>query len=600
MTADDARWPPSQAFAEVLVDELVRGGVREAVLSPGSRNAPLGYALVRAERAGRLRLHVRIDERTAGFLAVGLARRSPGPVVVTCTSGTAVANLHPAVVEADVSGVALVLLTADRPAHLRSTGASQTIDQVGIFGSAARLAVDVPAPGAPGTGVGSTVTTGSTDNAAWRALVCRALDVAGGLRSGRPGPVQLDVGFTEPLVPVPLPADLPPALSGRLGGQPWTRLPTGQTSWSMGGDDRPVPPSRTLVVLGDGADPVVAQLAVRAGYPVLAEATAWAVAGSAALSAGSLLLGSPELLDTAPPERVVLSGRPTLGRAFGALLSQRDVELVVVAPAGDWADPQHVARQVVAEVQDVPAPPVDADWAATWRRADVAAARARDAATAEGVEGAALARLVRDAAAVPGAHDAQPGLLICAASQAVRDLDTAGPVPGLDVVSNRGAAGIDGTLSTAVGAALAVQLGRRSGRRAGRAYALVGDLAFLHDLTGLVIGPGEPGPDLTIVVADDGGGAIFATLEYGTPELAGDFERVFGTPHGVDIPALSGGMGVPCTSTGDADGVREALAETSPGLRVLHVRTDRIGRRDRDAAVRSTVRAAVTAVLPLS
>ncbi len=594
MTDDDRRWPPSQAFAEVLVDELLRGGVREAVLSPGSRNAPLGYALVRAERAGRLRLHVRVDERTAGFLALGLARRSTGPVVVTCTSGTAVANLHPAVVEADVSGIALVLLTADRPAHLRSTGASQTIDQVGIFGSATRRAVDVPAPGAPGTGTGSPVTVGAADNAAWRALVCRAIDAARGARSGRPGPVQLNVGFTEPLVPVPLPVELPQVLTGRAGGKPWTALPPADHGWYEGFGRPSEETSRTLVVLGDGADQAVGELAVRAGYPVLAEATAWGLAGSAALSAGSLLLGCPELLETAPPERVVLSGRPTLGRSLGALLSRAGVEPVVVSPAGDWSDPQHAARQVVVRAQDVHAPAVEPGWAGTWRRADAVAARARDAATADGVEGAALARLVRDAAAVDGADDPRSGLLICAASQAVRDLDIAGPVPGLDVVSNRGAAGIDGTLSTAVGAALADQAGARRGTRA---WALVGDLALLHDLTGLVIGPGEPVPDLTIVVADDGGGAIFATLEYGTADLADSFERVFGTPHGVDIPALCGGMGIPCTSTGDAGGVRAALADTSPGLRVVHVRTDRTGRRDRDTAVRDAASAAVAGAL---
>lgn len=592
---------PSQAFAEILVDELVRGGVREAVLSPGSRNAPLGYALVRAERAGRLRLHVRIDERTAGFLALGLARRSPGPVVVTCTSGTAVANLHPAVVEADVSGIALVLLTADRPAHLRGTGASQTIDQVGIFASATRLAVDVPAPGAPGTGTGSPVTVGAADNAAWRSLVCRAVDAALGSRSGRRGPVQLDVGFSEPLVPVPLPAELPQALDGRADGAPWTALPPVGHGWYEG-SGRPVDQtSRTLVVLGDGADPAVAGFAVRAGYPVLAEATAWGIAGAAALSAGSLVLGSPELLETAPPERVVLSGRPTLGRSLGALLSRAEVEVVVVRPAGDWTDPQHTAREVVVGTTGLRAPSVEPDWADTWRRADLAAARARDATTADGIEGAALARVVRDAAAVPGSQGAQPGLLICAASQAVRDLDTAGPVPGLTVVSNRGAAGIDGTLSTAIGAALADQAAWWPGatpRPAGtRAYALVGDLAFLHDLTGLVIGPGEPVPDLTIVVADDGGGAIFSTLEYGTADLADSFERVFGTPHGVDVPALCGGMGVPCTSTADAHAVRAALADISPGVRVVHVRTDRTGRRDRDAAVRAAASAAVAGAL---
>lgn len=586
-------------MAEVLVDELVRSGLREAVLSPGSRNAPLSYALLRAERAGRIRLHVRIDERTAGFLALGLARRSPSPVAVTCTSGTAVANLHPAVVEADVSGIPLVLLTADRPAHLRSTGASQTIDQVGLFGSAVRLAVDVPAPGAPGTGTGSPVTVGAADNAAWRSLVCRAVDAATAARSGRPGPVQLDVGFNEPLVPVPLPAEPPTALTGRADGEQWTRLPSRCPSWSRSGADRPEPPSRTLVVLGDGADPAVTDLADRAGYPVVAEATAWAFAGRRALCAGSLLLGSPELLAGAPPVRVVLSGRPTLGRALGALLSRSDVECVVVAPVGDWADPQHAARAVVVEAADIAAPPVDPAWADTWHRADAAAAQARDAATSDGIEGAALARLVRDAAAV--AVGDQPGLLVCAASQAVRDLDIAGPLPGLTVVSNRGVAGIDGTLSTAVGAALADQAAWWPGAQAPptgtRAFALVGDLAFLHDVTGLVIGPGEARPDLTVVVADDDGGAIFATLEYGGPQHSAAFERLFGTPHGVDIPVICAGLRIPCTSAASVDEVRAALADRTGGMRVVHVRTDRAGRRDRDAAVRSAVRSAVATVV---
>ena len=167
-----------------------------------------------------------------------------------------------------------------------------------------------------------------------------------------------------------------------------------------------------------------------------------------------------------------------------------------------------------------------------------------------------------------------------------------GPVGGVDVLANRGAAGIDGTLSTAVGAALA----RGVTRPGAVAYALVGDLAFLHDLTGLVIGPSESRPELVVVVADDNGGAIFATLEYGAPELADSFERVFGTPHGADIPALCAGLGVPCTSTDDPEQVRAALT-TGAGLRVLHVRTDRSGRRARDAELRDAVRRAVAAAV---
>ena len=599
---------PSQALAAVLVDELVRGGVREAVLCPGSRNAPLSYALFDADRAGRLRLHVRIDERTAGFLALGLARAGGVPVPVCCTSGTAVANLHPAVVEADLSGVPVIALTADRPAHLRRTGASQTIDQVGLFGSAVRWAVDVPAPGAAGTGTGADVQPGPADNAAWRSLACRVLDAAGGNRSGNPGPVQLNVGFTEPLVPAPIAGELPggdhllTGLAGRADGAAWTALPPREHGWYDAIRPREGTTSRTLVVLGDRADAGVARLADRMGYPVVAEASAWGTAGPGVLAAGPLLLGCPELLDGAPPDRVVVSGRPTLGRSVGALLTRPGVEVVVVAPGrGDWVDPQHVAGSVVATTAAVAAVPVDAAWAATWQRADVAAAAARDDRTAAGTEGAALARLVRDSASVDGPQDAQRGLLVCASSQSVRDLDTAGPVSGLDVVVSRGAAGIDGTVSTAVGAALADQARAWWGgpaRPVGTpAFALVGDLAFLHDVTGLVIGPGEPRPDLTVVVADDDGGAIFATLEYGEPAHTAAFERVFGTPHGVDIPGICAGLRIPCTSACSADEVRAALADRTGGVRVVHVRTDRAGRRDRDAAVRSAVRAAVAAVL---
>ena len=587
---------PSQALATVLVDELVRGGVREAVLSPGSRNAPLSYALLDADRAGWLRLHVRIDERTAGFLALGLARRSGAPVIVTCTSGTAAVNLHPALVEADLSGVPVVALTADRPAHLRHTGANQTIDQVGLFGVSVRFAADVPAPGAPGTGTGEPVTAGAADNAAWRSLVCRALDAATGGRSRLPGPVHLDVGFAEPMTPEPEP--LPGSLGGRPDGAPWTRTPTPGNGWyGRGGHDGT---SRTLVVLGDGADPAVAAVAGRSGWPVVAEPSAWHLVADP-LAAGTLLLGVAALLDAVAPDRVVLSGRPTLGRSVGALLSRASVETVVVAPAGDWADPQHVATTVLDGVGGLAAPPVEPEWSAVWRRADAAAADARDRVSADGVAGPALACLVRDAAAGAGPNDAQSGLLVCASSQAVRDLDAAGPVPLLDVLANRGAAGIDGTLSTAVGAALADQAREWWGgatRPAGQpAFALVGDLAFLHDLTGLVIGPGEPRPDLTVVVADDGGGAIFSTLEYGAPELADSFERVFGTPHGVDVPGLCAGLRIPCTSTSDPDEVRAALADRSGGLRVVHVRTDRSGRRERDRSLRAAVAAAVAVTL---
>ena len=406
--------PVSQALAAVLVDELVRGGVREAVLCPGSRNAPLSYALVAADAAGRLRLHVRIDERTAGFLALGLSRRSGAPVMVVCTSGTAAANLHPVIVEADLSGVPVLAVTADRPAHLRRTGANQTIDQVGLFGTAPRWAVDLPAPGAPGTGVGSPVSAGATDNSAWRSLVCRCLDAARGGRSGEPGPVHLNVGIAEPLTPAAGSGAMPSDLLGRPEGAPWTRSePAARTGPTLAG---PAPgESRTLVVLGAGADRDVAAAAAARGYPVVAEPPAWSLTGGAALSAGALLLGCPELLAAAAPDRVIVSGRPTLGRALGALLTRTGVELVVCSAAGDWVDPQHVADGVVADVSELSLPAVDGGWRDRWQRADRAAADVRDRLINRGVQGPALARLVRDAA-VDSGRDAGggTGLLICA------------------------------------------------------------------------------------------------------------------------------------------------------------------------------------------
>jgi 2-succinyl-5-enolpyruvyl-6-hydroxy-3-cyclohexene-1-carboxylate synthase len=578
---------PAQALAEVLVDELVRGGVREAVLCPGSRNAPLSYALQAAHVAGRLRLHVRIDERTAGFLALGLSRGCGGPVPVCCTSGTAVANLHPALVEAGESGIGILALTADRPAHLRGTGANQTIDQVGIFGTAVVLAHDLPAP----------ATATAADNAAWRSLVCRALAAAAD------GPVHLNIQFADPLTPTSPASTLPAELAGRAHGRAWTRPVRPDPYWTF--DAPPAPRrhgdlmlecARTLVVLGDGATPDlhrVATWAGRAGYPVIAEPSSWWAAREVRLAAGAVLLSCTELLDAAPPVRVVVAGRPTLGRLVGALVRRPGVELSVVGSRPGWADPEHLAETEVRQVDDLASAPVDDNWAQSWKRADVAAATRRDTELAVSIEGAALASVVGAAAAAAGPSGI--GLLVAASSQAIRDLDTAGPPAGnLRVLANRGAAGIDGTLSTAVGAALADQAAG-----GGRAFALVGDLAFVHDLNGLVIGPGEPRPDLTVVVADDDGGAIFATLEYGAPERTGSaadaavFERVFGTPTGVDIPALCAGVGVPCVSAADRAGVEKALADTAPGLRVVHVRTDRTRRRRRDAELRAAVQAAV-------
>lgn len=549
---------PSTALARVLVDELVRGGVREAVLSPGSRSAPLAFALHRADSAGRLRLHVRIDERSAGFLALGLAKASGRAVPVVTTSGTATANLHPAVLEASHADVPLLLLTADRPPELRGTGANQTIDQVHLYGYAVRMFADV---GAPERRAGQ--------NAYWRALTCRALAAATGDAGTASGPVHLNLGLREPLVPEEDEAWVE-ALDGRQGGGPWTERIV--TVLARPVDDLP---GRTVVVLGDGPSGPAEQalrLAEARGWPVVAEPSSGAASSPALVPAAELVLADPGFLDAHLPDRVLVVGRPTLSRVLGRLVSAAPAD--VVGAAGRWSDP---ARQAGRVLPGVPLPgsgPVDDDWLPAWL---AAGSQASDALTRvlAATPGLAEPVVAREVLAAAG------GVLFVGSSKPVRDLFLAGPREGVRVLANRGAAGIDGTVSTALGAALADQAAG-----GGQAYALLGDLTFLHDSNGLVIGPQEPRPDLTIVVANNDGGAIFGTLEQGAPGFEGAFERVFGTPHGVDLAALCAATGTPYTLAVTTAELRDALGPR-PGVRVVEVRSDRKAAVALDQALRA-------------
>jgi 2-succinyl-5-enolpyruvyl-6-hydroxy-3-cyclohexene-1-carboxylate synthase len=567
---------PSTALARVLVDELVRCGVREAVLAPGSRSAPLAFALHAADAAGRLRLHVRIDERSAGFLALGLAKASGRPAVVVTTSGTAAANLHPAVLEAAHAGVPLLALTADRPPELRGVGANQTVDQLRLFGPAARF-VEL---GAPETRAGQ--------NAYWRATVCRA--VASG------GPVQVNLAFREPLVPdagdtgsavggdLPDPGEgaadgdrsiaadtwpagegWPESLSGRAGGRPWTEVVPASAPGPLPDDL----PARTVVVLGDapaGLAAAAVALAEARGWPVVAEPGARLAAGPCLLAGGDLLLrgGFPA---AHRPDRVLCVGRPTLSRAVARLLAAAPLDVVAAGPT--WADQGHHASRVLPTVPTPAAGRRDRAWLPAWQdAADQARAAADRLLDKAGLSEPGVAAALMDA--VPAG-----GLVVCGSSKPVRDLFLAGPRPGVTVLANRGVAGIDGTVSTAVGAALAT---------AGPAYALLGDLTFLHDANGLVIGPGEPRADLTIVVVNNDGGAIFGLLEQGAPEHGPAFERVFGTPHGVDLAASCAATGTPHRLVGTTEELTAALDRPS-GIRVVEVRTDRRAAVELDAAI---------------
>ncbi|HEV7654711.1 MAG TPA: 2-succinyl-5-enolpyruvyl-6-hydroxy-3-cyclohexene-1-carboxylic-acid synthase [Mycobacteriales bacterium] len=543
---------PSTALARVLVDELVRNGVREAVLSPGSRSAPLAFALHAADAAGRLRLHVRIDERSAGFLALGLAKASGIPAAVVTTSGTAVANLHPAVLEAAHAGVPLLVLTADRPPELRGVGANQTVDQPGIFGTAVRLFTEL---GAPESRAGQ--------NAYWRSAVCRAVAAAA------TGPVHVNLALREPLVPSP-DDDWPEPLAGRAG--PWTEVLPPAAPAPVADDL----PARTVLVLGDAPAAVSAAavaLAETRGWPVVAEPSARLAAGPNVLAGGDLLLRGG-FVAAHRPDRVLAVGRPTLSRAVGRLLAAAPLD--VVSPGSTWTDPSGRAARVLPAVPTAlvagsgalaPAGDRDESWLPAWRDAADAARKAVDALLGDALSEPGVAAELMDAVP-PG------GLVVCGSSKPVRDLFLAGPRAGVTVLANRGAAGIDGTVSTAVGAALAH----------GPAYALLGDLTFLHDANGLVIGPDEPRPDLTVVVVNNDGGAIFGVLEQGAPEYAEAFERVFGTPHGVDLAALCAATGTPYQRVTSRTELRGALAEPQ-GIRVIEVRTDRHAAAELDAAI---------------
>ncbi|MFT4109260.1 2-succinyl-5-enolpyruvyl-6-hydroxy-3-cyclohexene-1-carboxylic-acid synthase [Propionicimonas sp.] len=525
----------SVACAQVVLGQLLAQGVTDLVLAPGSRSAPLALVADAAAREGLLRLHVRVDERGAGFLALGLAKASGRCVPVVTTSGTAVGNLLPSVMEAHHSGVALLVLSADRPAALVGTAANQTTEQSDLFGAfaryRARLSSTAPAP-------------------AWAAHAARAVLAAEGALSGHPGPAHLNLEFGLPLVPVagPVAAPIPGLRVDGSGAGPAAAVVLAGTP-------------RTLVVCGDAGPRVgraALELAEAANLPVVAEPSSNARVGANAMATGRLLLAGGL---AGRVERVLVFGRPNLSRPVTALLSREDVEVVVVG-GEDYPDPGWRARVVASAVAIEPGPP---GWLAEWRAADVelsAELAARPGAPGA-LTGPELARIV--VAAVPA-----DGVFCLGNSNPVRDADLA-PVRADQgpVFANRGLAGIDGTIATAVGVALATNA---------PTTLLCGDLSFVHDAGSLAIGPGEPRPALRVVVADDAGGSIFATLEYGQSRFADAFERVFATPTGLDPVAVAAGYGVPARRLSTADDLAGALAEPVTGLEVLVVDVDRSGR----------------------
>jgi 2-succinyl-5-enolpyruvyl-6-hydroxy-3-cyclohexene-1-carboxylate synthase len=516
---------------------------------------------------------------------LGLAKLTRVPVPVFTTSGTAVANLHPAVLEASHSAVPLIIVSADRPAELQGTGANQTTDQSRLFGTATRMFHRL---GAPERGEGQ--------NAVWRSVVSRLCAAALGATGPDAGPVHLNVPLREPLVPDLLPAGgWPESLEGRDDAAPWALVRAADVhAMSLA----PIP--RTLLVLGDLPDPAmalqVAALAQASGWPLLAEPfgardgvarDGGARDSVAEVPHGPLLLTVGDWLERHLPERVVVVGRITLSRPVGDLLRNPAVTVEIVAAQSSWPDASHVASRVhpfAAVASSINnGRLVDEAWARDWADAGGLVSDAvRPIIRASWPSGPAIATVVL--AEIPAG-----AMLFVGSSNSARDVDLAmSPAvrsAPLTVVASRGLAGIDGCVSTAIGLALA---GPRQ-----PAYALMGDLTFLHDSNGLLIGPREPRPYLTVVVTNDDGGGIFTLLEPGEPDRATDFERVFGTPTGASIVDLCRAHGVRHVLVSTEADLQAALRQPPRDLTVIEVRVDRSGHRDLNAELRAAAASAL-------
>jgi 2-succinyl-5-enolpyruvyl-6-hydroxy-3-cyclohexene-1-carboxylate synthase len=538
---------PSTEIARALVSALVDAGVREIVVAPGSRNAPLSFAAHDAADAGAVRLHTRLDERSAAFLALGLTKVGSRAAVI-CTSGTAVANLHPALLEAAHAGVPMVAVTADRPARLRGTDANQTTDQVGVFGPL------IPTHDLADAGVVRDVLALSRPE----------------MGQKRPGlPLHLNVQLDEPLVP----------------GERWVGAPSERAErprgpfLGNGGEATTLPAGpRTVVVAGDDAGPPARVLAQDAGWPLLAEPSSGSRTGVHAIRCYRLLLDGPLGQEI---ERVVVFGHPTLSRPVSRLLARDDVEVwAAPTPGRDLRRPYPV---VGTFDQARASEPDRTDWFARWRQADAGLGRDLDRLLAAEPDLTPYDVAGAVAQVLPAG-----GLLVVGASSPIRDLDLM--VPRYDVgdrrkvIANRGLSGIDGVVSTAIGAAL--------GRESTRSLALLGDVTFLHDSNGLVRGPGQPEPDLTIVVVNDDGGSIFAMLEQGAPEYADRYDALFGTPHGVDLANLCAATRTPHLRVTSRPELEQALASPNGGVEVVEAVVRRDNRRDLDDRIRALGREA--------
>ena len=548
-----------------LCDELGRCGISGAVTSPGSRSTPVVLSLA---RSGGFPCFSQIDERSAGFFALGLAKASGRPAVIACTSGTAAANYLPAVIEASEARVPLIVLTADRPPELRATGAGQTIDQVKLYGDAVRMFTEVG------------VQDATPQTLRWiRALACRAVWTA---RGPHPGPVHLNLPLREPLVlDEPLPDDEPGG-GGRPDGRPWVgHLPSIADARAAAAALAPVVAAapRGVVVLGRSERPVAvagdlsplaraaARFSERTGWPLLADPLSGA-RGPGAIAHYDALLRVPAFAQAARPRAVLRIGDLPTSKPLREWLADLDAVQVLVDPEGAWQDPAHVCDltldaqpgPLLEALAEMAGGEPDAAWTAAWADADARAARG-------------IAELLGDELSEPrvalelGAGLPPEATLVVASSMPVRDAETAFPAreTPLRVLSNRGANGIDGTLATAYGVAAASP---------GPVVLLTGDVALAHD-AGSLLTARRIGVPLTIVLIDNGGGGIFDFLPVASQ--ADHFETHVATPHDLDVAGLAQAYGLHLLPVEDLAGLRASIefGLASDGTQLIHVRTDR-------------------------
>lgn len=521
-----------------LVDQWVADGVTHAMVSPGSRSTPMALALA-AHPA--IRLEVFHDERTAGFAALGAGLATGRPALVLCTSGTAAAHFYGAVLEAHLSGVPMIVLTADRPPELRDVGAPQTIDQTKLFGDAVRWFHD---PGVPSDEASHT----------WRSLARRVVSSSSGVR---PGPVHVNLPFREPLVAEPY--ELPPLLPGLVGVhrnstqlEPVVQVLVGQ--------------ARGVIVAGRGIDEpqAVAALSEATGWPVLADARSGCRGLPCAVAASDAILRHDELAASLRPDVVVHLGEPPASKVLNQWLAAAGGVQVRVTEVDTVIDPAHtITHRVLSPVgvfcHSIVAllgAPGDASWAHRWGAVSAAA----DAALADVFAGAAA----DGEPAVARAVSSFTGHVLVASSMPVRDLEWFGsPDQVATVWANRGANGIDGTVATAIGIAAATDEA---------VVVLLGDVALLHDASSLTALSGRA-VDVRIVVVDNDGGGIFSFLPQAASLPGERFEQLFGTPHHTDLVGLAAAHGLPARTVANTTELRAALYE--PGSSLVRVASNR-------------------------